>query len=266
VHRCDFIENAVNETDPAKIPGAEGVGLKKALKGYAKWGKEYYFPGFCQENYGYYGGGLNTECFDTYNASNTIFTDHTLSNTVFRQWVWMTCNEPFGYWQNGAPPGHPTLVSRLVDSEYWVRQWWVSSFSDPREDGWSDGSHLYFPEGPHGETFGLNKGATYKDVNDYTGGWFITDVPRLQYTNGDYDPWRDLSVSSDIRPGGPLQSTEQTPVLIVPGGFHVSDMVTQNGVVNDAVQAVIDQEVKQLVEWVGEWPGSENGRRLKWRA
>jgi phosphoribosylformylglycinamidine (FGAM) synthase-like amidotransferase family enzyme len=73
-------------------------------------------------------------------------------------------------------------------------------------------------------------------------------------------------VSSDIRPGGPLQSTEQTPVLIVPGGFHVSDMVTQNGAVNDAVQAVIDQEVKQLVEWVGEWPGSENGRRLKWRA
>lgn len=38
---CDFVENAVNETDPAKIPGEEGVGLEKALKGYAKWGKEY---------------------------------------------------------------------------------------------------------------------------------------------------------------------------------------------------------------------------------
>ena len=89
---CDFVEGSVNETDPAKIPGAEGVGLEKALQGYARWGREYYFPGFCKSTYGYYGGGLNTECFDTYNASNVLFTDTTLSNTADRQWVWMTCN------------------------------------------------------------------------------------------------------------------------------------------------------------------------------
>ena len=119
---CDFIENAVNETDPLKIPGEEGVGLEKALKGYAKWGKDYYFPDFCQETYGYFDGGLNTECFDTYNESNPIFTDTTLSNTADRQWVWMLCNEPFGYWQDGAPEGRPTLVSRLVNEKYWIRQ------------------------------------------------------------------------------------------------------------------------------------------------
>ena len=38
---CDFIENSVNETSPAKIPGAEGVGLEKALDGFAKWSKWY---------------------------------------------------------------------------------------------------------------------------------------------------------------------------------------------------------------------------------
>lgn len=36
---CDYVENAVNETNPARIPGAEGVGLEKALDGFAKWSK-----------------------------------------------------------------------------------------------------------------------------------------------------------------------------------------------------------------------------------
>ena len=149
---CDFVENAVNETDPAKIPGAEGVGVEKALQGFANWSK-WYFPGWCKATYGYdFGDGLDARCFDTYNTTNNpIFTDTTLSNTADRQWVWMTCNEPFGYWQTGAPEGenslgimlsetstdnlqgHPTLVSRLIDVHWWVRQ-----------------CGLYFPPGPNG--------------------------------------------------------------------------------------------------------------------
>lgn len=242
---CDYIEDSVNQTDPSKIPGEEGVGLEKALAGYAKWGKEYYFPGFCQSEYGYYGDGLNTECFNTYNESNIIFTDTSLSNTIDRQWVWMTCNEPFGYWQTGAPEGHPTLVSRLVNVEYWTRQ-----------------CDLLFPPGPNGETFGINKGRTEDDVNAYTGGWNITNATRLQYTNGGFDPWREAGVSSELRPGGPLQSTKQVPVHIVPGGFHTSDLVTRNGAVNASAKAVIDAEVAQLVAWVNEWP--QKGKY--WRA
>jgi hypothetical protein len=70
-------------------------------------------------------------------------------------------------------------------------------------------------------------------------------------------------VSSEFRPGGPLESTEQLPILIVPGGFHVSDMVTENGKVNAGVQAVQDQEVKQLADWVSEWPKK---RHRRWEA
>ena len=242
---CDYVENSVNQTDASKLPGPEGVGLQKALEGYAKWGKEYYFPDFCQEEYGYFGGGLNIECFNTYNKSNPIFTDMSLSNTADRQWVWMTCNEPFGYWQDGAPANRPTLVSRLVDAEYWIRQ-----------------CNLYFPPGPNGEKFGINNGKTEADVNAYTGGWDITNSTRLQYTNGGFDPWREAGVSSDLRPGGPLQSTKQVPVRVVPGGFHTSDLVTENGVVNAGCKAVIDADVKQLVTWVNEWPGNGGyGRR-----
>lgn len=244
---CDFIENAVNETDSSKIPGAEGVGMEKALAGYARWGKEYYFPDFCNETYGYFGGGLNTECFDTYNKSNPMFTDVTLSNQVSRQWQWMLCNEPFGYWQTGAPEGQPTLVSRLVDAEYWIRQ-----------------CENFFPLGLSGETYGLNKGKTEEELNEYTGGWDIVNSTRLLYVNGDYDPWRTASVSSyELRPEGALESTEEVPVVIVPGGFHTSDLITMNGEVNAGVAMAQQKIVAQLVEWVGEFP---KRRGQQWRA
>lgn len=53
---------------------------------------------------GYFGGGLNTECFDTYNKSNPFFTDTSLSNTANRQYQWLLCNEPLGWWRTGTLP------------------------------------------------------------------------------------------------------------------------------------------------------------------
>lgn len=60
-------------------------------------------------------------------------------------------------------------------------------------------------------------------------------------------------MSSEFRPGGPLQSTEAAPLQIIPGGFHCSDLRVRNGAVNAGVQTVIDNEVAQIVKWVGEY-------------
>ncbi|GAB7359605.1 hypothetical protein MBLNU230_g6789t1 [Neophaeotheca triangularis] len=233
---CDYIENSVNASSN-NLPGAEGVGLEKALSGYARWVQNELIPGFCEDTYGYYSGDYNLECTNTYNFSSPLFRDTSLSNTIDRQWQWMLCNEPFGYWQTGAPADRPTIVSRLVDANYWSRQ-----------------CALWFPPGANGETFGLAQGRSEADTNAYTQGWSFTNSTRLMYTNGEFDPWREASVSADLRPGGPLQSTEQVPVNIVPGGYHVSDFITRNGEVNAGVQAAIDREVAQLKAWVGEWP------------
>jgi hypothetical protein len=241
---CDYIEN-VHDTGNGTahngtLPGEEGVGVEKALAGYAKWWVEVELPGYCENlgpDYPEFAGTNNTFCFDTYNASNPLFTDTSLSNVIDRQWVWMTCNEPFGYWQDGAPSDRPSIVSRLVDAQYWIRQ-----------------CGLFFPDGPNGETYGIAKGKTEEQVNEWTGGWDIVNTTRLIYVNGDYDPWREASVSSDIRPGGPLKSTEKVPVEMVPGGFHVSDLVTSNGVANAGVKAVQDKVVAQLSAWVAEFP------------
>jgi hypothetical protein len=250
---CDYIENvhpsqtgsnATNATLPTNvtIPGAAGVGLEKALDGYATWTKNDFLPGYC-ESFGYFSGELNTDCLDTYNASNPMFTDTSLSNTLDRQWVWMTCNEPFGYWQTGAPSNRPSIVSRLVDAEYWIRQ-----------------CGLYFPPSPDGTEYGIAEGRTEEDVNGYTDGWNNVNTTRLIYVNGEFDPWREASVSSDLRPEGPLEGTEWVPVKIVPGGFHTSDLVTQNGAVNAGAKKVIDEVVEQIAEWVDEFP-----KRKHWR-
>ena len=201
---CDFVENA--NTNGSIVPGTEGVGLEKALAGYARWVNSTLLPGFCA-GYGYTDDQYDTSCLDTYNASNPIFTDWSLGNTGDRQWQWFLCNEPFGWWQDGAPAVRPSIVSRLVTAEYWQRQ-----------------CALYFP--PEDEyTFGSARGKTEAQVNAYTGGWYPGNTTRLLYINGDNDPWRSGGVSSDFRPGGKLQSTPEQPVLIVPGG-HVSFLLT----------------------------------------
>jgi hypothetical protein len=93
----------------AKVtPDENGVGLEKALEGYAKWTQEFVYgcellqpikrpetdEDFCSgcTQFGYT-SNTTLECFDTYNASNLFFADRTVGNGADRQWNWMLCNE-----------------------------------------------------------------------------------------------------------------------------------------------------------------------------
>ena len=94
-------------------------------------------------------------------------------------------------------------------------------------------------------------------MNNRTDGWLLPEdakaSTRLIWTNGEFDPWRSSGVSSEYRPGGPLVSTPEQPVQIIPGGFHCSDLIASNGIANEGVQKVIDNEVAQLKTWVDEF-------------
>ncbi|KAF7935655.1 hypothetical protein BELL_0103g00180 [Botrytis elliptica] len=233
---CDAIENVT--AGAAVTPDANGVGLTTALEGYAKWTKSY-IPGYC-EGFGY--AANDTSCFDTHDFNNLMFRDYSVGNAIDRQWNWMLCNEPFGYWQDGAPKNRPTIVSRLIDANYWQRQ-----------------CALFFPtEGKY--TYASAKGATVDRVNGYTKGWDLEKTTRLIWTNGQYDPWRTSGVSSQFRPGGELKSTAKHPVQIIPGGFHCSDLRLKNGQVNAGVQKVIDNEVAQIVAWTAEYYNQNSTR------
>ncbi|CAJ2507165.1 Uu.00g083510.m01.CDS01 [Anthostomella pinea] len=229
---CDYVENMFPNSTHA-VPGPEGVGLTKALAGYAKWFKEIQLPGAC-ESYGYFEGTYNTECFQALNASNPLYHDLTPSNAGNRQWNWMLCNEPFEYWQDGAPLDRPTLVSRLINIDYWRAQ-----------------CPLWFPK----PGYGIARGESAEDVNAYTGGWFEdqSNVTRLMMTNGQWDPWRDSTLSSISRPGGPKESTPDFPIRVVEHGTHCSDFYGQNWAVNPGVKAIADDVVANMAEWVKEF-------------
>lgn len=58
---CNYIEKAVNAT-ATDLPSKAGVGVEKALEGYAKWWKEVKLSGYCAGNL--YPESNTTENFD----------------------------------------------------------------------------------------------------------------------------------------------------------------------------------------------------------
>ncbi|KAL2162502.1 hypothetical protein VTH06DRAFT_7416 [Thermothelomyces fergusii] len=229
---CDYVENVwPNSTN--EVPGPRGVGLTKALYGYAKYIKEQVIPGFCESaGYPEWEGENNIECFKNLNPDNAAYKDLSVDNWINRQWNWMLCNEPFEWWQDGAPRDRPTLVSRLVSADYWRRQ-----------------CPLHFPEGG----YGIAKGKRARDVNRWTGGWSVTNTTRAMHTNGQFDPWRDATLSSIFRPGGPVQSSKQLPVRVVKGGMHCSDLYSANWEANEDVRNLARDAADEMAGWVAEW-------------
>jgi hypothetical protein len=130
----------------------------------------------------------------------------------------------------GAPRGQKPIVSRMINNHYCTRQC-VETF--PTVDG---------------HTYGLNAGAKYTDTDNFTGGWFgLIDSTRLLFVSGTNDPWRTSQVVSPLRPGGQQQSIPAQPVPEVPGGFHASDLLTDNSAANPECAAVISQAIQQIV-------------------
>ncbi|KAI0133968.1 serine carboxypeptidase S28 [Xylariales sp. AK1849] len=232
---CDAIEGVLpNATKPGGYSD-QGVGVDLALPNFASWFKAKYLPGYC-DDYGYsdWAGDMNVQCWNTYNLSLEVYQDTSASNAADRPWIWMTCNEPFFYWQTGAPPGVPSLMTRLANAEYYQRQC----------------ANWFPPEGT--SSFASSRGKTDADVNAHTGGWTDTNSTRMLIANGELDPWRSASVSSTFRPGGPLQSTADVPVILINGSRHCNDLSKKNSI-NPAIAAAQAQEIKQISDWVAEF-------------
>jgi hypothetical protein len=244
---CDAIQGfKVNATTAASSSSPKGVGLKKALPNYADWLKTSYIPGYCEDNYEYsdWKGKTNVQCWNTYNASMEVWSDWSTRSSFFRSWVWQTCNDPFFYYQTGAPKGRPTIFSRLVTPEYYQRQ-----------------CELLFPrEGPF--TYSSNRGKTAQDINRHTDGWYNTHTKRLITTNGQFDPWRSASVASEFRPGGVFKGTKDAPAIIIEGSRHCNDLTLRNAVHEPVAKA---QEIllKQITTWVKEFYHGKERRSVR---
>jgi len=137
-----------------------------------------------------------------------------------------------GFWNDGAPIGHPSLASRLITPAYGNRQ---CSYFFPRA----------FPDATS---------ASPQDdaINQKYGGWNI-NIPHLFFSNGKKDPWREASVSSDLNP---RQSTAQMPI-VVSHGKHCDDLIMANGDRDVSVQKVQKAGLRYISEWISEWHNTD---------
>ncbi|KAK4173910.1 putative serine protease [Triangularia setosa] len=235
---CDYVEGTYPVSVNATVPGEEGVGLQKALDGYARYIKDDVIPGFCaRSGYDEWQDENSTLCFQNTNASSLAFTDLSVANWGNRQWWWLLCNEPFEWWQTTPPAS--SSYSRVI-SNYTTAEYWKSLC--PR----------FFPN----LTFDLAEGKTVVDANARTGGWdAVANMTRTMHTNGDHDPWRDATLSSKFRPGGPVTELEEDglQVRVVKGGSHCSDLIGLNWDANTALEELVSGVVDQLAFWVGQY-------------
>lgn len=231
---CDAIEGVPNRNEAgAPLPGPGGIGACKALKNFAKWMREVHVPGSCTDEY--WGDDKETiACWDLHNSSSPYITDRSPRNKWNTQWQWFCCNEPFQMWQ-AAAPGDNGLVPDFLTMESLRAQ-----------------CDVFFPE-TEGHTYGLNSGRTTEDIVERIGGWDFTNTTRLLYVDGEYDPWIMETMSSPIRPGGPLKSTPEVPRFVVPKSAHCPDMVMSNINANEANREIHDQTMKIMMKWVSEF-------------
>ncbi|KAF9773591.1 hypothetical protein IL306_008580 [Fusarium sp. DS 682] len=237
---CDWVENSINLTDTSKIPDEEGVGLEKALAGYARWTKEVLIPGRC-EGQGPWKGVNNTGCFNFGDADSLVYANKTLDapgivDTL--QLHWLLCNEPEEWWQTGSPEGTPTLVSRLVNRDYFRKT-----------------CARYFPPGPNGETYSLAKGKTVASFNARYGGWSDpTYVKRTVLVNNFFDPWKPAGYASPQRPGGVLGNSTNIKHFIFDLGNHCEDIFRDASDYYPSLKPIHKAGIDQIVKWVAEFP------------
>ncbi|KAJ7086092.1 peptidase S28 [Mycena belliarum] len=214
---CDALE--VKDGVPA---GKRGQGLEYALAQWGAWQLKTNLAR-CGDSY------AGDECWGTFDPNSSSYTDVGTTNT-YRPWMWLICTE-LGFWQNGNPTG-PSIVSKQVNVAYWERQcplWF------PPEDG-----------------VAVPARAQVNQVNWMYDGWDISEQHML-FVNGEFDPWRSGSVSSELPFAPRRRSTRDQPILLVKTGVHCWDMITRTAQANPHTRVVFNQVVAQMVEWMKEW-------------
>ncbi|KAI6044406.1 peptidase S28 [Pisolithus marmoratus] len=164
-------------------------------------------------------GDLDAEtCIGTYNPSESFWTNTTVDNAN-RSWFWMVCNQ-VGFYQDGPPVGQPA-IRQCVNM---------------------------FPQ-----TFNSPPQPAVVQVNEEYQGWGV-EVDRLFFANGQRDPWREATVSSDFI----YKASTDTQPIYAGDGFHCSDLITESGVVDASIAKVQSAALWYMKTWLEGWTPSES--------
>ncbi|GAA5864820.1 hypothetical protein JCM3774_004240 [Rhodotorula dairenensis] len=243
---CDAVtaapEGGANSSDGSSSSAATSLfpslpsDPRKALEsfqGYAKFVSEH-VAALCPPD------TTQDECFGT-----DEYGGDSLDEAPWKSWSYQFCTE-WGYFIGHAPsPDEPSIVSRLLDTEYTSKI-----------------CRLAFPDGA------LNKvpaNPNVTAVNQY--GSYNLSYSRLAFIDGSEDPWLYATPHSPLAPHhGRRPDTLDEPFKLIPGGVHHWD---QNGSVDlkresepAAIRRVHLDEIEFVQSWLKEWKDS---RKWKWQ-
>ncbi|KAG1828837.1 serine carboxypeptidase S28-domain-containing protein [Suillus variegatus] len=169
------------------------------------------------------GWGLENAIYSWGNFWNTTYYNYVDSKVCGSEDA--ECNQ-VGWYQVGPPEGQPAIVSRILQPIYEERQ-----------------CMDMFPQ-----AFAYPPQPTTTETDMMYDGWNL-DVPRLFFANGLRDPWREATVSADG-----LYKANTTSMPIYEGdGFHCSDLITENGIVDPTIAVVQAAGLMYMKEWLAEW-------------
>ncbi|KAI6044410.1 peptidase S28 [Pisolithus marmoratus] len=209
---CDALE-----VKSGQIAGPGGWGLENAIEAWGGFWNSTYYQHVC--------GDLDAEtCLGTYNTSQSFWTSTAVDNNA-RSWFWIVCNQ-VGFYQDGPPVGQPAIVSRIITPEYVERQC-VNMFP---------------------QTFSSPPQPAVAQVNEEYQGWGV-EVDRLFFANGQRDPWREATVSSDFI----YKASTDTQPIYVGDGFHCSDLITESGLVDASIAKVQSAALEYMKTWLAGW-------------
>ncbi|KAG1457496.1 hypothetical protein G6F55_005894 [Rhizopus delemar] len=160
------------------------------------------------------------QCFDTHDPRNEMFTE---IGDESRVWLWQVCTE-YAYWQTGAPIWRPTIVSRKLNPNWYQHQ-----------------CPLTFGE------HDVPKIPKWHQINHEYEGWYAS-MDRVFWVDGEWDPWRTLSVQSDDAPDR-NDWKEDARYAILPQSVHHWDFFP-SAMVSDSIKSTQDQIYDVIKGWI----------------
>ncbi|KAI8332202.1 peptidase S28 [Chlamydoabsidia padenii] len=134
------------------------------------------------------------------NTNGTVVssTKDTDTDPYQNSWTWQICTE-FGYWQD-APPRSSSWYNRRLSSNLITTDYYEIACK---------------------ELFKLTAPPAIQTYNNFYQGWDL-QLTRTIWINGEWDPWRPLSVASDDAPTK-RQNTTNELYFMIPKGVHCFD-------------------------------------------
>ncbi|KAI9310572.1 serine carboxypeptidase S28-domain-containing protein [Dichotomocladium elegans] len=165
------------------------------------------------------GSASVNECLNTHDPQSEMYRDLTAE---YRPWFWQICTE-YAYWQTAAPLWRPTLVSRKLNTSWYQRQCPLLFGND------------IVPRHPH-----------WRRINADYKGWHLL-ISRAIWLDGEWDPWRTLSVNSDDAPDR-THAPKDTHYQVLGQSVHHWDFF-----ITDTVSTEIKELHRTIVELIKTW-------------